>query len=67
MEAAADDVVHAAERHRVERLRRHLALRRRSRNSSADAGGNFGAAEPAPLRVELLAQRAHGVVEHAPT
>jgi hypothetical protein len=56
VEAAAELVVDAAGRHRVERARssRARARRARSRNSITIAGGNFGApARSRPTRVEL--------------
>ena len=63
MEAAADVIAHAAERHRAQRVGRHrqrrlrrrppAAVRRaysRSRNSSSDGRGNFGASPKPPCR-----------------
>jgi hypothetical protein len=47
-EPAADLVVHAAGRHPAQRVQRHLALSRRSRNSITDACGNFGAPPQPP-------------------
>ena len=56
VEAAADEVVHPARRHAVERLRTISIASgepRRSRNSRVDAGGNFGRpAEAAVRRLE---------------
>ena len=58
MEAAADVVAHAAERHRAQRLEapsraaagRRCARARRSRNSSSDGRGNLGASPKPPRR-----------------
>ena len=60
MEPAADEVVHAAERHRVERLLDQLVLATPEKKLERRRGREFRrAAEPAPHRVELRAQSAH--------
>ena len=65
VEAAADEVVHAAGGHRVERaLAPSSCSPRRSRNSSVDAGGNLGAPPKPPQRGSNVgADPAHGLVQ----
>ena len=70
MEAAAELVVDAAARHRVERCAASSPLgspRSASRNSSTGAGGNFGAPPKPPSRASnVVAQRAPRVGRAAP-
>ena len=64
MEAAADEVVHAARRHSVERAERRLELA--AAEEELDRGGGRKlrrVTEAAPLRVELRAERGDRVVQ----
>ena len=64
VEAAADEVVHAAGGHRVERLLGHLVPSPpRSRNSTVGAAGNFGAPPQPPHSQSKLIVRLSSAVE----
>ena len=64
VEAAADEVVHAAERHPVERAARHLLLAAAEEELEHRRGRELRRPPPAaPLRVEALAERALRVGE----
>ncbi len=64
MEAAADDVVHAAGRHRVERLRHHLERAAAQQELERRRGRKLRrASEASPLRIELPSQGLDGFVD----
>ena len=61
VEAAADEVVHPAERHRVERLLHHLRFTASQEKLECRRGWELRrAAEAAPLGIELRAHSADG-------